>query len=201
VRSRSLEVLKRKVSKIQTKPMPLGIMINQFPKASTVILMAARLSVIGLIAYSQAGLAQTFKEPSMPEWQSKFLSYINGKYRLYIGEDRSSCAHDIDPSDIHSEGNTRFVTARVGRSAGTMCRGILEFAFFQADCQTRKFYRIIREAEGDERLRGWNRYETDLTDGSKYSSSGTFSQITSQQLADKVCNLPVKRTGNSRLNK
>lgn len=174
-------------------------MPSQDPKASTVILMAVRLSVIGLIAYSQAGLAQTFKEPSAPDWQSQFFSYINGKYKLYLGEDRSSCAYDIDPGDIHSEGNTRFVTARVGRGTGTMCRGVLEFAFFQADCQTRKFYRIIREAEGDERLRGWNRYETDLTDGSKYSSSGTFSQITRQQLADMVCNLPVKRTGSSGL--
>ena len=176
-------------------------MRNQLPNFRTAILMAARLSVIGLIAYSQASSAQTFKEPLMPDWQSQFFSYINGKYTLYIGEDRSSCAYDIDPSDIHSEGNTRFATARVGRGSGTMCRGVLELAFFQADCQEKKFYRIIRETEGDERLRGWNRYETDLNDGSKYSSSGTFSRITSQQLADKVCNLPVKRTSNSHLNR
>jgi hypothetical protein len=176
-------------------------MMNQLPKVRTAMLMAARLSAIGLIAYSQASSAQTFKEPSMPDWQSQFFSYVNGKYALYIGEDRSSCAYYIDPSGIHSEGNARFATARVGRGSGTMCRGVLEFAFFQADCQARKFYRIIRKTEGDERLRGWNRYETDLTDGSCYHSKGIFSQLTSQQLADKVCSLPFKRSGNSQLSK
>jgi len=83
--------------------------------------------------------AQTSVAQRLPNWQRQFISYINGKYTFYLGEDRSSCAYSIDPSDIYPEGDTRFVTARVGRGTGTICKGVLEFAFFQADCQSMSF--------------------------------------------------------------
>lgn len=129
-----------------------------------------------------------------------FFSYLDDKYTLYLGDNRGACAYSIDPTEVYEQGNNRFVTARVRQGAGTACRDAIDFSVLQADCQANKFYKIEREevsqapgSGGPTRYR-WRQFEMSLSD---WTGGGGFSSArhyTSEDLASKVCALPVRST-------
>ena len=143
-------------------------------------------------------IAQT---QALTEFPESFYSYLDEKYTTYLGDDRGACAYSIDPTDVYGQGNNRFMTARVRQGAGNACRGVIDFRVFQADCQTNKFYEIDREEilrdPGTSTPRSrWRQFEVSLTEF-KPGSSDIIQRNTSEDLASKVCDLPVGSTTRS----
>lgn len=139
------------------------------------------------------------------DFPRNLFSYLDKKYTFYLGDDRGACAYSIDPTEVYEQGNHRFVTAQVRQGSGTACQGVIDFNVLQADCQARKFYKIYREelprepgSLGPTRYR-WRQSEMNL--GNWAGELGAVRHYTSEDLATKVCGLPVKSTATETITK
>lgn len=95
---------------------------------------------------------------------NKFYGYLQ-KYNLWLGDSRTACSYEVDPTSVKKDGTDRFFLAKVSRGrAGTACRGVLAFQIMQVDCKTKTLYQFVREQKEDMRIAGWERYETTLSD-------------------------------------
>ncbi|MBD1842636.1 hypothetical protein H6F89_04265 [Cyanobacteria bacterium FACHB-63] len=147
-----------------------------------------------------AAPVQVAQTQTLTEFPEGFYSYLDKKYTIYLGENRGACAYSIDPTEGYEQGNNRFVTARIRQGwSGNACRGVIAFRVLQADCQANKFYEIDREegprepgASGPTQYR-WRQFEMSLTEY-KSEGFGVIRRNTSEDLASKVCSLPVKST-------
>lgn len=132
--------------------------------------------------------------PSEAAYLNQFFDYIySQKHTLLLGEDRASCAYFVDPTDIHTQGNTRLTTAVVTRGRGTACGGVLNFQVLQAECEGNVLYAFGRVPEGDIRFRGWNRFELPLyRQETAQSTLGleNQSETTQRSAAETLCALP-----------
>lgn len=130
--------------------------------------------------------------PATPEFLTQFQTYIGQKYSLLLGADRSACAYRIDPTDVHEQGSTRFVTVAVSASdRGNACTGYLAFQVFQADCESNTLYQIERETRDDRRFRRWERYERTLTIDDRRPDLETSLDGIEQPPAEAICSLAL----------
>lgn len=139
-----------------------------------------------------AVLSQAAEAPSLPEFEEQFYDYMfSQKYTQLLGVDRGACAYSIDPTDVHAQGTTRFVTAVVtGSDWGTGCRGYLAFQVFQADCEDKTLY-TIEKREGDRRFSGWERLPMTLAIDDRNPEFETSLDVIEQPPAEAICSLPV----------
>lgn len=129
---------------------------------------------------------------SEPEFLMPFRNYVSQKYSLLLGTDRTACAYRIDPTDVHEEGTTRFVTAAISASDfGNGCNGYLAFHVFQADCESNTFYQIERETGDDGRFSSWERREWNLTIDDGRPGLETSLDGIEQLPAEAICSLAL----------